>query len=232
MSYPNEAEARLALAGVEHARQRVIDRIGMPWWYWWGLAGCWVGLGVLSDVGVPAWIVTAATLVVGAVHASVSQRLLGGRQQTGALPRPARRRGTAVSAPRHRVPRRPRGTDDRLRARARRGRRGTSATGASILVAVVIVLGGPQVMAAIRADATRRAGASSVPRFDELIHPATRLSIMSLLAAADWADFAFVRDQVGLSDSALSKQLATLEEAGYVAIERPLSERRRRSIRG
>jgi len=65
-------------------------------------------------------------------------------------------------------------------------------------------------------------------RFDELIHPATRLSIMSLLAAADWADFAFVRDQLRLSDSALSKQLATLEEAGYVAIERPLSERRRR----
>jgi DNA-binding MarR family transcriptional regulator len=65
-------------------------------------------------------------------------------------------------------------------------------------------------------------------RFDELIHPATRLSIVALLAAADWADFAFVRDQLELSDSALSKQLATLEEAGYVMIERPLSERRRR----
>ena len=65
-------------------------------------------------------------------------------------------------------------------------------------------------------------------RFDELIHPATRLSIVALLAAADWADFAFVRDQLGLSDSALSKQLATLEEAGYIAIERPLSDHRRR----
>jgi DNA-binding MarR family transcriptional regulator len=64
--------------------------------------------------------------------------------------------------------------------------------------------------------------------FDELIHPATRLSIVALLAAADWADFAFVRDQLGLSDSALSKQLSTLEEAGYITIERPLSERRRR----
>jgi DNA-binding MarR family transcriptional regulator len=64
--------------------------------------------------------------------------------------------------------------------------------------------------------------------FDELIHPATRLSIVALLAAADWADFAFVRDELGLSDSALSKQLSTLEEAGYVSIERPLSERRRR----
>jgi DNA-binding MarR family transcriptional regulator len=65
-------------------------------------------------------------------------------------------------------------------------------------------------------------------RFDELIHPSTRLSIVALLAAADWVDFAFVRDHLGLSDSALSKQLSTLEEAGYVTIERPLSDRRRR----
>ena len=65
-------------------------------------------------------------------------------------------------------------------------------------------------------------------RFDELIHPSTRLSIVALLAAADWVDFAFVRDQLGLSDSALSKQLSTLEEAGYVNIERPLSNSRRR----
>ena len=65
-------------------------------------------------------------------------------------------------------------------------------------------------------------------RFDELIHPSTRLSIVALLAAADWAEFAFVRERLGLSDSALSKQLSTLEEAGYVDIERPLRDRRRR----
>jgi DNA-binding MarR family transcriptional regulator len=64
--------------------------------------------------------------------------------------------------------------------------------------------------------------------FDELIHPSTRLSIVALLASADWMEFAFVRDRLQLSDSALSKQLATLEEAGYVAIERPVSDRRRR----
>jgi DNA-binding MarR family transcriptional regulator len=65
-------------------------------------------------------------------------------------------------------------------------------------------------------------------RFDELIHPSTRLSIVALLASADWIDFAFVRDRLELSDSALSKQFATLEEAGYVSIERPLADRRRR----
>ena len=68
----------------------------------------------------------------------------------------------------------------------------------------------------------------TTPRFDELIHPSTRLSLVALLAAADWVDFAFLRDQLDLSDSALSKQLSTLDEAGYVAIERPVSNRRRR----
>jgi DNA-binding MarR family transcriptional regulator len=65
-------------------------------------------------------------------------------------------------------------------------------------------------------------------KFDELIHPSTRLSIVALLAPADWTDFAFLRDQLGLSDSALSKQLSTLEDAGYVQIERPLHNHRRR----
>jgi DNA-binding MarR family transcriptional regulator len=66
------------------------------------------------------------------------------------------------------------------------------------------------------------------PRFDELIHPSTRLSIVALLAAADWIEFAFVRDRLALSDSALSKQFTTLEEAGYVAIERTVVKHRRR----
>ncbi len=65
-------------------------------------------------------------------------------------------------------------------------------------------------------------------RFDELIHPSTRLSIVALLASTDWAEFAFVRERLELSDSALSKQFATLEEAGYVTVERPLSNHRRR----
>ena len=66
------------------------------------------------------------------------------------------------------------------------------------------------------------------PQFDELIHPATRLSIVALLAAADWADFGFVRDELTLSDSALSKQFATLEDAGYLVTERVGGERTRR----
>jgi DNA-binding MarR family transcriptional regulator len=66
------------------------------------------------------------------------------------------------------------------------------------------------------------------PRFDEVIHPSTRLAIVALLASADWMEFSFVRDRLGLSDSALSKQFATLEGVGYITIERPLTNRRRR----
>jgi len=65
-------------------------------------------------------------------------------------------------------------------------------------------------------------------KFDEIIHPSTRLSIVALLASADWMDFAFVRDRLDLSDSALSKQFTTLETAGYLTLERRVANRRRR----
>jgi DNA-binding transcriptional ArsR family regulator len=62
-----------------------------------------------------------------------------------------------------------------------------------------------------------------------MIHPPTRLAIVSLLAAVEWADFKVIRDQVGLSDSALSKQLSTLEEAGYVQIRKAFIGKRPRT---
>jgi DNA-binding MarR family transcriptional regulator len=68
----------------------------------------------------------------------------------------------------------------------------------------------------------------AAPVFDEIIHPSTRLSIVALLASTDWAEFSFVRDRLAMSDSALSKQFTTLEEAGYITIERTLSNHRRR----
>ena len=70
---------------------------------------------------------------------------------------------------------------------------------------------------------------SAGPRFDDLIHAPTRLSIVSLLAATEWADFKYLRDSVGLSDSALSKQLSTLEEAGYVTIRKGFVGKRPRT---
>lgn len=67
------------------------------------------------------------------------------------------------------------------------------------------------------------------PKFDQLIHAPTRLSLVAFLSAAEWADFAVLRDSLSLSDSALSKQLTTLEEAGYVEIRKAFVGKRPRT---
>ncbi|MGC4863861.1 winged helix-turn-helix domain-containing protein [Micromonospora sp. DT53] len=69
----------------------------------------------------------------------------------------------------------------------------------------------------------------STSRFDELIHAPTRLSLVSLLAATEWAEFRYLREQLGLSDSALSKQLTTLEQVGYVEIRKSFVGKRPRT---
>jgi DNA-binding transcriptional ArsR family regulator len=69
-------------------------------------------------------------------------------------------------------------------------------------------------------------------QFDEFIHGRTRLTILSLLAATEWADFRHIRRTVGVSDSAVSKQLSMLEEAGYAEIRKGLlGKRPRTSVR-
>jgi DNA-binding transcriptional ArsR family regulator len=55
---------------------------------------------------------------------------------------------------------------------------------------------------------------------DPMIHAPTRLAIVSLLAAVDEAEFTFVRDQLDISDSVLSKHAATLEAAHYVEVRK------------
>jgi hypothetical protein len=153
-NYPSEAGARVALHEVERARHRVIDQIGMPGWYWWGLAGCWVLLGVLSDVAAP-WITVAATVTFGAVHSAVSRRLLAGRRRTSDLKVRADvvgRRGPLLLF----------GCLILLAGVTVGAAFAASADGAehpatmaSVLVAVAILLGGPTLMATIRADARR-----------------------------------------------------------------------------
>lgn len=53
---------------------------------------------------------------------------------------------------------------------------------------------------------------------DDVIHSPVRFSIVAVLAAAEKAEFSYVRDTVEISDSALSKQVTTLENAGYVKV--------------
>ncbi|WP_309237228.1 transcriptional regulator [Actinomadura sp. BRA 177] len=55
---------------------------------------------------------------------------------------------------------------------------------------------------------------------DPMIHTPARLQIVSLLATATEAEFAFVRDSLDMSDSVVSKHAAALEKAGYVEIRK------------
>jgi DNA-binding MarR family transcriptional regulator len=55
---------------------------------------------------------------------------------------------------------------------------------------------------------------------DDLVHQPVRFSLLATLAAAEEAEFAFVRDAIEVSDSVLSKHAATLESAGYVAVRK------------
>ena len=59
-------------------------------------------------------------------------------------------------------------------------------------------------------------------------HP-VRFSIVAMLAAASRAEFSFVRDQVEVSDSMLSKQITALEQAGYVKVHKGFVGRRART---
>ena len=63
-------------------------------------------------------------------------------------------------------------------------------------------------------------GAHPRHRLDPLIHAPIRLSIMAYLSEVDRAEFALVRDAVEVTAAALSKQVSTLEEAGYVTVEK------------
>jgi DNA-binding MarR family transcriptional regulator len=57
-------------------------------------------------------------------------------------------------------------------------------------------------------------------RFDEIVHAPNRLQICAILAGVDSAEFSSVRQGLGVADSVLSKHVATLHEAGYVAVHK------------
>ncbi len=67
------------------------------------------------------------------------------------------------------------------------------------------------------------------PVFDEIIHNPVRLRACAMLAGLAHAAFPVLRDELGVSDSVLSKHLATLESAGYVKLTKATSDRRLRT---
>lgn len=150
-------QARLALDAVERGRLRVIDEIGLPRWYWWGLALGWIALGVITDLKNP-WATGAATFAFGAVHASVAARAASGRRRTQRLSvraelvgRDTARIVIGIVAALGCLT-----VGLALAAHADGARH--PVTIASLLIATIIVLGRPQLIAAVQRRAARTSG--------------------------------------------------------------------------
>jgi hypothetical protein len=150
-------EARAALDAVDRDRRRIIEEIDLPRWYWWGLALGWIALGFITDLKHP-WLTAAATLAFGAVHAAVAPRVASGRHRTNQLSVRAELAGA-------RTARLVIGCVAALGCltivlalAASADGAGHPVTIASMFVAVMIVLGGPQLLAAVRRRAARKAG--------------------------------------------------------------------------
>jgi hypothetical protein len=148
------SEARSALTTVDYSRQQVIAEIDMPRWYWLGLAGGWIGMGLASDFG-PGWLAFAAVPVFGAVHAAFGHRVLSGRRRSPRLSVRRELAGTHVAA---------------LVVGFLLGLVGVTiaagvlidadgarhpATIAGVIAAVAVACGGPELMAAVRRRAQR-----------------------------------------------------------------------------
>lgn len=148
-------EARAVLDTLDRGRLRVIEEIELPRWYWAGLAFGWIALGFITDLH-HAWITAAATLVFGAVHASVAPRVASGRHRTQRVSVRAELAGPHTFQLVI-------GSLIVLTGITIAGAVAASADGArhpvtiaSMFVAVMIVLGGPLLLASVRRRAARR----------------------------------------------------------------------------
>jgi len=65
--------------------------------------------------------------------------------------------------------------------------------------------------------------------FDPLIHAPNRLQICALLAPTASLEFMTLREQLEVSDSVLSKHIKSLEDAGYVTVNKKASQGRQRT---
>ena len=66
-------------------------------------------------------------------------------------------------------------------------------------------------------------------RLSETLHQPVRFSMVAALAAADQLDFKDLRDAVQVTDSALSKQIGTLEAAGFLTVSKGFVGKRPRT---
>jgi DNA-binding MarR family transcriptional regulator len=68
-----------------------------------------------------------------------------------------------------------------------------------------------------------------MPELDAIIHQPARLQIMAALTqlgSREQADFSFMKAKLGLTDGNLGAHLLTLEESGYINVEKTFVARR------
>jgi DNA-binding MarR family transcriptional regulator len=65
--------------------------------------------------------------------------------------------------------------------------------------------------------------------FDAVLHPPVRLQIAAVLAQAQEAEFALLKNITGASDSVMSKHLSALADAGYVTLRKAAADGRQRT---
>jgi DNA-binding HxlR family transcriptional regulator len=69
-----------------------------------------------------------------------------------------------------------------------------------------------------------------LPELNPIIHGKLRLALLSLLSGVEEAEFTWLRTKTGSTDGNLGAQLAKLEEAGYVAVEKKFVQRKPQTL--
>jgi DNA-binding HxlR family transcriptional regulator len=69
-------------------------------------------------------------------------------------------------------------------------------------------------------------GGFEISLIDEVVHGRLRLGVLALLSREGAADFMWLKAQLNASDGNLSTHLRTLEQAGYVWVEKRFADRK------
>lgn len=69
-----------------------------------------------------------------------------------------------------------------------------------------------------------------LPELNPVIHGKLRLALLSLLSSVEEAEFTWLRAKTGSTDGNLGAQLAKLEEAGYLAVEKKFVQRKPQTL--
>jgi len=59
-----------------------------------------------------------------------------------------------------------------------------------------------------------------IPELNPIVHGQLRLAVLSLLSAVHQADFRWLRDKTRATDGNLGANLAKLEQAGYISVNK------------